>query len=398
MERESSRSQSFAIWVAGAALGAAAMYLADPDRGRRRRALATDKMRSMATRTADTIDVASRDMTNRMQGMRARATRLFSQRAESSDDETMVAHIRQEIGKISSHPRAIKVYVLNGRIHLHGPIFAHEKQQLLDRIRSMPGVTGVEDKLETHESAAGIPGLQGEGKLRRAGASFMQDSWPPALRAAATIGGGALGLFGLVRRNPVGIAAAAIGLGLVARSISNRSFTGVAGMQKRAIDLHKTIYIHAAPETVFDIWSRYENFPQFMSNVLSVSDLGNGRSHWVVSGPAGSRIEWRSIITEANRPERLAWRSEPDATVQHTGMVHFEPEGDGTRVSVHLSYNPPAGAFGHAVASLFNGNPKQQMDADLMRMKSFIESGIPPHDAAQPITTQSMHPTGATLH
>jgi uncharacterized membrane protein len=64
--------------------------------------------------------------------------------------------------------------------------------------------------------------------------------------------------------------------------------------------------------------------------------------------------------------------------------VHFEPSGSGTRVTVHMEYSPPAGALGHALASLFNGNPKRQMDEDLMRMKEFIETGVPPHDAAQP--------------
>jgi uncharacterized membrane protein len=64
--------------------------------------------------------------------------------------------------------------------------------------------------------------------------------------------------------------------------------------------------------------------------------------------------------------------------------VRFEPNGDGgTRVSVELSYIPPAGAFGHAVAAIFGADPKSEMDTDLLRMKSMVETGHPPHDAAQ---------------
>ena len=48
-----------------------------------------------------------------------------------------------------------------------------------------------------------------------------------------------------------------------------------------------------------------------------------------------------------------------------------------------MSYNPPAGAIGHLVAMLFGADPKKEMDEDLMRMKSFIETGQAPHDAAQ---------------
>ncbi|MGH8808639.1 MAG: SRPBCC family protein, partial [Noviherbaspirillum sp.] len=148
---------------------------------------------------------------------------------------------------------------------------------------------------------------------------------------------------------------------------------------------HKTIHIAASPETVFDFWSKYENFPHFMSHVREARDLGGGRSHWIVSGPAGIPVEWTSAMTDFTRPERLAWASEADAPVQHTGEIRFEPEDSGTRVSLHMAYSPPAGAIGHAVASLFGGNPRQQMNEDLMRMKSFIESGIAPRDAAQPL-------------
>jgi uncharacterized membrane protein len=90
------------------------------------------------------------------------------------------------------------------------------------------------------------------------------------------------------------------------------------------------------------------------------------------------------VTTEARSPEVLAWKTAPDASVQHMGEVRFERAGDGTRVNVHLRYRPPGGIVGHAVASLFNGDPKRQMDEDLMRMKSFVERGTPPHDAAQP--------------
>ena len=51
---------------------------------------------------------------------------------------------------------------------------------------------------------------------------------------------------------------------------------------------------------------------------------------------------------------------------------------------MRLSYRPPAGAFGHAVAAMFGADPKTEMDADLMRMKTMIETGRAPHDAARP--------------
>jgi uncharacterized membrane protein len=57
-------------------------------------------------------------------------------------------------------------------------------------------------------------------------------------------------------------------------------------------------------------------------------------------------------------------------------MLRFErlPES-GTRVDLNFSYVPPAGALGHAVASLFGADPKRALDEDLNRLKTLLETG-----------------------
>jgi uncharacterized membrane protein len=360
------------------------MYLSDPDRGRRRRALIRDRVRSTAIRSGDAIGVASRDLSNRIQGMRAKTGNLFSRRSRTTDDQILVERVRSKVGRAVTHPHAVKVHAQNGVVILSGPIFARERSQLLEAVRSVPGVKGIDDVLQAHVHSDGVPSLQGEGRPRRLHTPVLQANWPPAWRAVAAMGGGALSAYGIRQRSAIGIAVAAFGIGLLARGIVNtqhRPVAGKPGMQD--IELNKSIYIDASPETVFDIWSRYESFPQFMSNVQEVRDLGDGRSHWVVSGPAGVRIEWDASVTESDRPHVLAWSTSADAPVAHAGQVRFEPAGDGTRASVHMRYSPPAGALGHALASLFNGNPKHQVDEDLTRMKSFIESRARPQGAAQ---------------
>jgi len=73
-------------WVlGGAALGALTMFLLDPDRGNRRRALAKDKMYSAAVRTRKQIDAKSRDLSNRAKGLRAEAKHLVSGAGSRSD-------------------------------------------------------------------------------------------------------------------------------------------------------------------------------------------------------------------------------------------------------------------------------------------------------------------------
>jgi uncharacterized membrane protein len=171
------------------------------------------------------------------------------------------------------------------------------------------------------------------------------------------------------------IAAAAIGAGLYAMQrygASDRVREKLGADESGTIVAEKTIFIDAPVEQVFDAWADYANFPHFMSNVRSVLPLEGDRSHWKVAGPAGVSVEF-DAVTRKLRPNELAWESEPGSTVRNEGRVTLVPEGNGTRVTVRMSYRPPAGALGQAVSSLLGANPKQQFNEDLNRMKQFIE-------------------------
>jgi uncharacterized membrane protein len=64
--------------------------------------------------------------------------------------------------------------------------------------------------------------------------------------------------------------------------------------------------------------------------------------------------------------------------------MRFERRPDGgTRVDIRMGYNPPVGAAGHALAIVFRADPKRQMNDDLLRAKTALESATPPQDASQ---------------
>jgi uncharacterized membrane protein len=70
------------------------------------------------------------------------------------------------------------------------------------------------------------------------------------------------------------------------------------------------------------------------------------------------------------------WESVGSTPGGNAGIVRFQPVGDGaTRIDVRMSYNPPAGALGHVIASLFGVDPKHALDEDLIRFKSLLENG-----------------------
>ena len=361
--------------------GAGLMYLLDPTFGRRRRAILLDKAVHFSKLAARGLNIVARDTSYRIQGILAEGTHALS--TEEIADDVLVERVRSAMGRAVSHPSSIEVVAKSGRVTLSGPVLAEEHKRLLDCVRKVRAVRSVDDQLEAHQDRAGEPGLQG-GTGRIARAELMQSNWAPATRTFAVVAGVGAVLFGASRRDAAGALVAGAGATLMARGITNLEMKRLLGIRsgRRAVDLQKTIRIAAPVERVYSMWTNYENFPFFMSRVREVRDLGNGRSHWVVNGPANATVEWDAIVTQ-NIPNKLiAWKTEPGASVQHAGIVHFDSEGNETRVQIRFSYNPPAGALGHSIAWLLGADPKKNFDEDLVRMKSFVETGIRPHDAA----------------
>ena len=62
----------------GAGVGAASMFLLDPDRGGRRRALVRDKAVWASRKTRDAAETTRRDLSNRLTGLQARVRNQFA--------------------------------------------------------------------------------------------------------------------------------------------------------------------------------------------------------------------------------------------------------------------------------------------------------------------------------
>ena len=136
------------LFLGGIGLGAGLMYIFDPDKGRRRRATAREAAHHIVNAFDDAVGKTSRDLSNRAQGLVAELNSIF--RCEEGDDDVVAERIRSKLGRAVSHPHAIHVAVNQGRVTLSGQVLASEVDQLLKRIRSVRGVTGVENRLETH--------------------------------------------------------------------------------------------------------------------------------------------------------------------------------------------------------------------------------------------------------
>jgi uncharacterized membrane protein len=143
-----------------------------------------------------------------------------------------------------------------------------------------------------------------------------------------------------------------------------------------------TIIVHAPASLVYRRWTQFERFPEFMSNVKSITKTGDRTSHWVVKGPLGKDIEFDAETTMLEENKRIGWNSRGQGDVTTSGQVTFTELGtDQTQIHVILKYEPPAGVVGDTVAKVFS-NPQAQLEEDLERFKNLIHQ-----EANSPNTT-----------
>ena len=211
-------------------------------------------------------------------------------------------------------------------------------------------------------------------------------------RWLSVIAGSAIAAYGLKMRSVPGLVLAGVGGALVWRgatghcnvyeamgvSTAEEDGSNVSVPYGKGIRVEESVTIDAAPERVYAFWRNFENLPKFMHNVESVKPIDSNRSHWVVRGPAGMKVEWDAEIINDIPTELIAWRTLNCAEVDNAGSVHFEPARDGrrgTELRVVLRYDPPAGVVGATIAKLLGDDPAMQVEEDLLRLKMLLETG-----------------------
>jgi uncharacterized membrane protein len=186
-------------------------------------------------------------------------------------------------------------------------------------------------------------------------------------------GGGALAVVGLTRRSWPGVALAAAGGLMVAggvRQLRNRRPEGV--------HVERSFHINRPVDEVYSFWRNFENLPKFMRHLKSVTVNGDKESTWVARAPVAGSITWEAEIVDEQPSSFIVWRSKEGAMVPNNGSVLFERASDyhgGTKLTVVLNYEPPAGKLGSIFATMFGEDADQQVREDLRRFKQLMEAG-----------------------
>ena len=130
----------------------------------------------------------------------------------------------------------------------------------------------------------------------------------------------------------------------------------------------KSIEVNLPVRTVYNQWTQFEDFPQFMNGIISVTQLGDDRLQWVAE-IAGVRRQWEARVLEQIPDQKVAWAATEGAT--NAGSVTFDDLGDRTRVHLYLEYEPEG--LVEKVGDKLNV-VENQAEGDLERFKAFIEA------------------------
>ena len=133
--------------------------------------------------------------------------------------------------------------------------------------------------------------------------------------------------------------------------------------------VEKSILVNVPVSTAYNQWTQFEDFPQFMGGVKSVTQLEDDRLEWVAE-IAGVRRRWMARVLEQVPDRKVAWAATEGAT--NAGAVTFEDVGGG-QTSVHLSLEYEPEGLVEKVGDKLN-IVENQAEADLDRFKAFIEA------------------------
>jgi uncharacterized membrane protein len=134
--------------------------------------------------------------------------------------------------------------------------------------------------------------------------------------------------------------------------------------------LIETIDVDVPVRAAYDQWTRFEEFPSFLDEVESITQVDDTTTDWRIKvGPV--ERTFRAIITEQHPDERVAWTSK-DGDVDHAGVVTFHKLDDThTRVTAQIDWEPSG--FLEKIGSAV-GAGSHAIKKDLQNYKEKVET------------------------
>jgi len=145
------------------------------------------------------------------------------------------------------------------------------------------------------------------------------------------------------------------------------------------LELSVPIIVATTPERAFDYFADHRHVAQVLEGVSRWEPMGRqtqgvGARYSVEMRAMGFPLRSVLRLDRWRRPHEIGWISE-SGPIKQTGRFTFERAGQKrTRVTLDITYEPPAAVLGAAVARQLNGFVRGRLAAAMERIRDTLES------------------------
>ena len=137
----------------------------------------------------------------------------------------------------------------------------------------------------------------------------------------------------------------------------------------------KSVTINAPVEKVYAFMSEPTNLPEIWPSMVEVKDVqpspaGGYNFSWVYK-MAGVRFDGASETTEAIPNQRVVTKSTKG--IESTFVWMYEPEGDGTKLTLEIEYTVPIPLLGKLAEAFIVKQNQHEADVMLANLKARME-------------------------
>ncbi len=135
--------------------------------------------------------------------------------------------------------------------------------------------------------------------------------------------------------------------------------------------VEKDVTVNAPIDRVYSMWTDFENFPQFMEHIESVTRTGEHSYHWKAKiGPVEK--EWDAEVKGLAKNRAVTWSSTSGA--MNAGAVTLSERGHLTEMHVVIEYEP---TWLETIGDVLTGRLTRSVEDDLERFKRKAEGHDP---------------------
>jgi uncharacterized membrane protein len=160
--------------------------------------------------------------------------------------------------------------------------------------------------------------------------------------------------------------------------------------EEEDIVITNEILIQSPAAALFSVWRQFQNLPQILHYLESVTILDQTHSLWTTHiGEENELITWKIEITEELPATTLQWHSIESPYTLHEGSITFSPKKD-NQTELHLELRFYFPKLQDSKPFMLGKNFAALINEDLRRFKQAIEAQEFPEQPPQDTSSEQL--------